>query len=250
MSASAIKHDNSRIFHSVIVAFLTVCFSIGANAQELDANIIPILKQLGLKEERVYMPLVVQKTLPYAKNQSVIVIPKIAKKYADCDSCFDFDAYIVIAENGKLISKFYEPKAWFQNVLALGISIDTAPYILNSSTRAFGVRAGNRSNSRAYIADNSDISLFIPQGRTLTRVLRYQEIYSYRGDWDGTCDGEFSSREGTISVEKEKTNGFANLTIKMKRTWRVNQMVEDGCEENEVSMNTSKTLKFDGQEYK
>ncbi|MDR1889516.1 MAG: hypothetical protein LBQ81_09110 [Zoogloeaceae bacterium] len=251
MSASPSKHGKIRIFHAIILAFLPACFSLCANAQNPDVNIAAILKQLGLKEESVYTPLVVRKTLPYAKNHSVIIIPKIVKEYPDCDVCFDLDAYILIAEKGKIVSRFYEPNAGSSDAWQLQeIVIDTAPYILNGDTRAFGVRVHYQGSSRVNPASETVISLFVPRGGALKRVLGNYPIVSSHGEWDGVCEGEFFSSDGLISVGKEKTNDFANLIVKKKHTWRINQIAGDECGENEATMNTAKTLKFDGQEYR
>ena len=144
-----------------------------------------ILEQLDIKQDECFKELVIEKIIPYSNNESVIVIPKIAKiDGEDYDANYVFDAYIAIIENksGRIISQFFEEKAWTSDAISLyKIEIDFAHYKLNAETRAFGVKIEYSGSSRVDPYSNDEISLFIQKDDKLERVLKNYSIKNFHG---------------------------------------------------------------------
>jgi hypothetical protein len=211
-----------------------------------------ILKQLKLTNKDIQEELYVEKIMPNDKSLSIIVIPKIVSK-EDNDESLDLDSYILVVENktGNIKSKFYESNSWTSDAIALtSIEIDTAPYLLNKTNRGFGIRVNytGRSNPNPY--SQTDLSLFIEEGKILKRVLKDFPISEFHGEWDMNCNGEFETVESTIIIDKVITNNFYNLKIKQKITDEKNHKVKDDCIEKKVYKSKMVTLKYNKKEYK
>lgn len=239
------------MFRKTLFTFLLVsilCFS----SQAQSKNLKSVLLQLNIKEADCFEELVVEKVIPYAQETSVLVLPRIVEQ--DEEGNMTFDSYILIINNksGKIINKFFEKKAWFSDAVRLdAIGLDFAPYKLNESTRAFGVRLSYSGSSRPNPYSETLLSLFIPSGDSLLRVLKDCSMSSYHGDWDTNCNGNFTSEENVLILSENKNNGFKDLIVKSTITNITNIPVKDDCkEEKKVEKPVFKVLKYSNNEYR
>jgi hypothetical protein len=213
------------------------------------------LKQLNLKEEQIHSELYVEKVLPYSKEHSVLVIPKIISIEGSIDNnqSFDLDAYILIVENnsGKIINKYFEPEAWISDAVMLSsIEIDTAPYLLQTNKRAFGIVVNYVGSSRPNPYDRSDLTLYVTDGSSLKPVLKNYLLAESRGEWDTNCAGDFEGMTSVLLIDKQKSNDWYTIIVKQTITKTKNFIVDDNCESKEVQKIKKLVLKFNNKEYK
>lgn len=245
------KFGKARIPGRMVLAFVTVGLSLSVSAQNMpmDGSIDGVIRQLGLKKTNVAKGIFTQKALPYAKN----IVAMVITTWKTDDEILDVN--VVLVEKGKIVSRFYEKNALATEGFNVGyLQIDTAPYILKSGVRAFGVRVPYIGGPRAF---EEQISLFITQGNTLKRVLKNYTIYGTyttsddNGEWY-PCKDKYIANKGVISIAKESTNGFANLVVSRKIINTVEEIVRgDECQRKETTQRgPSETLRFNGHEYK
>lgn len=220
-----------------------------------------IYRQLRLKYEDVNkeqdynIRRFVSKQLPYDSDLTAVVIAKIAEESSDL-TLYDSYILLVITETGEIINKFFEAGGWESDAIELkSISIDTAPYKLNADTRAFGIRCEYANNSRIAQYAQVELSLFVPEGKGLRRVLKNFAVSSHRGEWDGNWAGEFTDSESVLSIEKAKTGPYFDIRVKTQTTITTNIVVdpkgsEDGFESEEKQKHSSTILRFTDGEYK
>lgn len=210
-----------------------------------------VLKQLKIKESEINQELFTQKVLPYDKGKSVFVIAKYASEVSV--DYFVLDAYILVIDNatGKIINKFIEPNAWTSDAVMLSsITIDTGLYILNKTTRAFGVRVDYTGSSRPNPYSESELSLYITDKNSLKQVLKNYTISRSNGEWDTNCAGEFEDNISTIDIDKIMTNNFYNIIVKTKTVNTKNIPTNDDCIAKESIKRKTSKLIFNGKEYK
>ncbi len=215
--------------------------------EELTDN---ILSQLKLKQTDIQASLFSIKPMPYDKAKSVVVLPKIV--YYENDNDFELDAYILVVDNadGKILSTFYESKAWISDAVKLVyISIDFAPYKLNARERAFGIRVNYIGSSRTNPYSSEELSLFTPRENMLERVLSKFEVSSSSGDWDTNCEGNFTDTKTVLMLSSKSTNGYFDIVAKSKIEYTRQFMRNDDCSLEESVENKTVTLKFDGEKY-
>lgn len=216
-----------------------------SNSIYLDA----VLNQLNIKLEDCYEEFITEKALPYSPENTVMVIPRVTQKEEDF---LVMDAYIVVIDNNtkNIINKYYEKDAWTSDAIMLNtISIDTAPYKLNETTRAFGVKLSYANSSRPNPYSESSISLFVPQDNTLVKVLDGYPIYTHHGEWDTMCSGQFESTQTVLIMSGQQTNGYNNITAKSTITTEITKPKGDDCDSEESTENSSETLRFEDGKY-
>ena len=221
--------------------------------EDSDFLLEKILKQLHISAKERELELITQKELPYMKGNSVFVIPKIVN--GDEYDVEIFDVYVLIVENetGKIIRNFYEKEGLVSDAVHLeNIEIDTAPYRLNSETRAFGVRVNYRGSSRSNPYSSEEISLFIPRGdSSLARVLKDYKIAGFGGEWDTNCEGAFTETKSVLIMSNQQTCGFYNIEVKSTITDTVNELTEENdCDYEETVEYDSQILRYIDGEYK
>jgi len=239
-------------FNKNILAFLFLLFMCYTNNAQSSQNDLlqSVLNQLKITDDEVLHNLITSKILPYDTSKSVVVIPKIA--IHETDVFYQFDAYVLVVNNksGAIIQQFYKPNAWISDAIALSeLTIDTAPYQLNSDIRAFGIRVKYEGSGKVNPYSQTVLSLFIPEGKNLICVLENYPVSTFHGEWSMDCEGEWNETESIVIIDKQKTNGFYNLLIKETITHRVNTLVNDDCEESEDIKTQYKKLTFNQTEY-
>ncbi len=173
-----------------------------------------VVKELALQAKDINENFFVSKVLPYAKDKSILVIPKYASR---TDEEYVYDAYVVVIDNstGKILYKFYEPLAWVSDAISLSdLMIDTGLYILNNETRAFGIRATYSNNSHSDPYSRTELSLFIVENKKLKRLLKNYIVSSYNGSFGPICEGTKEEMEAIIDIDKvHQSNQFNDLVI-------------------------------------
>lgn|SRR5690554_291065 len=219
-------------------------------SQNRDTLLLPkVINELQLNEANIHYGLVVDKILPYSEDKTVFVIPVQTNVDEESNDYFEFDAYIVIADNKnrKIINKFHEPDAWVSDVVILeSIEIDTGLYILNEETRAFGIRLNYSGSSRVNPYYETKLSLFILQDNKLKKILEDLSVYYYNGEWDMNCAGEFQTIKSHILMDKEISANFKNLIIKTEIT---ETSIFDCIEKEKEIFKRSEKIKYNGEIY-
>lgn len=91
------------------------------------------------------------------------------------------------------------------------VSLDTAPFDLDQAERAFGVRIQNRITYRWGSETDSELVLFRLHERRLSQILRVRMGHEV----DDSGQGEACARELVLAVEKTRTSGFFDWSIRV-----------------------------------
>jgi hypothetical protein len=164
------------------------------------------------------------------------------------DRVFDRTLLIVRTSTGEVTQRLDTPAAYTSDAIEFdGLTIDTADYTLALGHRAFGLRA--RSHHRGCAGFSGvDLELFDIQGRTIVPVLPSMATHD-RADMCGGC-GEYNHVDRTISVGSTRTNGYADLIVREKRSEAdAAQEVDDRCQYQDKTTTRRITLRFDGRAY-
>lgn len=211
-----------------------------------------ILKELNLDKEDCYNELLIEATLPYDKEKSVIIIPIIERQE---DDFIEMNVQIVVFDHmaQKIICRNVEREVWVsEGVFKLSsVEIDTTPYKLNSSSTAFGIKKSYRGSSQVYPYYSSSLTLFMPQGEKLKKVLNRYTIFNFRGETNTMCEGLFENEEVSLSISNEQTNGYYNI-IASKIYKKSEKVAIDGdCVENILEeKEETEIIYFENEEYK
>ena len=212
-----------------------------------------VISQLGLKKKNIKQNLICNKFLK-KDNETIFVLPEIVE---EGEEYFSLNTHIVIYNNDlkKITHKYFESHKtnnWVSDAVRLDkIEIDTAPYLINKETRAFGVRIHYFGSSRVNPYYSQTLSLFVKEKGKLKKVLHNYEVEYNGGEWNGACEGEFHSEKKTLIVSDDKTNGYFNFTVKNAISKTKNFETETGdCDSKEETKRKISILKFDGQQYK
>lgn len=213
-----------------------------------------VLKNLNLKKEDCKLSLVAQKVNPINPAETIMVIPEIVE---EDEYYFNLNSYIVIVETltGKILNQFFEtPKTngFESDALVLtDIKIDTAPYLVAASTRAFGVRVSFVGSSRANPYDNEKLSLYLKtKDNGLQKILNNYEMMSYGGEWDTDCYGNFVTKKNVFIMTEAYTNNFLDILVSTKVTETENYLDQDNnCQSKDVLTKSKSVLKYNGAEY-
>jgi len=230
-----------------VLSCLLIVFSNHSFAQLSDLT-VKVLDDLNINKEDCE-DLFSEKVLPYNKDLSVIVIPKIGEKEEDM---FSLDSYVVVVNNKskkiqQLYFESYTTSGWESDAIFINeISIDTAPYLVQENKRAFGIVIHSRSMSRPNPYYSKYLSLYLPDGNNLQNILKSFEIYSYGGETDMNCIAEIYSEDKTLILSKTKTNNFIDINVDVLHK----KIISKNCIETETSTNSKQVLKFIDGSYK
>lgn len=212
-----------------------------------------VLKNLNIKKENCKLDLVVLKENPNNPEETIIVIPEIVD---EGEHYFELNSYILIvaSETGEIINTYFESyktNDWVSDALRLTkITIDTAPYIVSENFRAFGIRVHYYGSSWANPYNRETISLYIPTGDSLIKIVDNYKVMGYNGAWNADCVGEFISEKKVLIMTKEKTNGYFNISVKNKIIETKNFLDENNDCDSTEKIRTEKTvLTFNKKEY-
>ena len=131
------------------------------------------------------------------------------------------------------------------------LDIDTAVYRLVEGRLAFGVRLSRRGASRVNPFYQTGLFLFNLKDTTLRPILLNLEVERHTGEWDGMCNGTFSSLTRTLAIGKANQHRGADILITTKSNVSEAKADEEGDCDEEVVENTSNRsrLQYNGQRY-
>ena len=171
---------------------------------------------------------------------------------------FDVDVLVVQqADNGnteraRIVSRVTEPAGLSEDTTRIAsIKIDTARYALAADARAFGVRIVYQSSVRESPFQSERLSLYVPEGPKLRKVLDELELERQSGDWDTNCSGTFRTVRSTLAVASTSTNGYADLALRQTGSNSRSALVGDECvtRERPATFRTT-ALHYDGARYR
>jgi hypothetical protein len=188
----------------------------------------------------------------------IVVLPLPRTSSAADFTEFDLDVLVVQqADNGNteratIVNRSFEPAALTEDAIRIGdIRVDTARYALAGDTRAFGVRVTRQGSSRANPYSSETLSLYVPQGAKLAKVLDGLEMTLERGEWDTDCAGNFETVRGSLSIARSTSNGYADLLLRQTRTrTRSSPQGEECVTQERPAKFTSTILRYDGTIYR
>lgn len=215
-----------------------------------------VIKELNLDESKLIPTLRAFKILPNSPHEAIVVIPELVEGSEE-EHYFTLNTHIAFVniENKHVLYHYFESaktNGWISDAIMLKeIIIDTAPYIITESERAFGIKTHFVGSSRVnpYVSDR--LSLFIIENNSLQKVLHNFEVLYGGGEWDGSCKGQFFDKKKTLVISEEKTNGYFDILVANKITKTIEFKDENGdCDSKDTVTNKTSVLKFDGAIYK
>lgn len=188
----------------------------------------------------------------------IVVLP-MPRTGSESDATqFDLDVLVVQqADNGnteraRIVSRLLDEDALTEDAVRIAeIRVDTARYTLAPDARAFGLRILRQGSSRANPYASETLSLYLPQGAKLAKVLDGLETTLERGEWDTNCTGDFETVRGTLSVMHTATNGSADLMLREARSESQSLLQGEECVSQQLPTKFKSTLlRFDGAVYR
>jgi hypothetical protein len=130
------------------------------------------------------------------------------------------------------------------------IHLDTGRYRLDDSVRAFGVRFVSAAVGASCPDANwgDELTLFVPEGRTLRPVLRlnmYRQLATRGCLSVWSTDAVWEDAKLTLDVERTRSHGFADLLVTAKIETEGNAEREYPAPRVERLM-----MRYDGREYR
>ncbi|MGJ7508885.1 hypothetical protein [Variovorax sp. GT1P44] len=189
----------------------------------------------------------------------IVVLPMPRESSEPGATQFDLDVLVVQqADNGntdraRVISRLFEESALTEDAVRIAeIKIDTARYTLASDARAFGLRVLRQGLSRANPYANETLTLYVPQGQKLAKVLDELQLTLEQGEWDTNCTGNFETVRGTLSVARGIVHsGYADLILREARSESRSAPQGDECLTHELKPTFKSTvLRYDGSGYR
>jgi hypothetical protein len=188
----------------------------------------------------------------------IVVLPMPRASSESKLAQFDLDVLVVQqADNGNteratIVSRLFESEALTEDAIRISeIKVDTARYTLAGDARAFGLRVIRQGSSRANPYSNETLTLYVPQGPKLAKVLDGLETTLERGEWDTNCAGNFETVRGSVSIARSTSNGYADLLLRQTRTQtRSSPQGEECVTQERPARFTSMTLRYDGTIYR
>jgi hypothetical protein len=190
-----------------------------------------------------------------------IPIPRSPSSSADSAATeYDLDVLVVQqADNGntehaKVVSRLFETAALREDggTHISDIRLDTARYALAADARAFGLRVSRQGSPQDAPYSNETLSLYVPHGPKLAKVLDGLETTLERGETNPVdCAGSFNAVHGNLALARSASHGYADLVLRQTRSQSRTSLQGDSCttREQPARLQTT-TLHFDGTEYR
>ena len=216
-----------------------------------------VLKNLNLKKENCNVDLIATQQNPENWDEIFFAIPEISNTDINDETYFTYNSHIVVADanTGEIKQHYFESSKtndWVSDAVFLAeIKIDTAPYLVSKTDRAFGVSVYyyNRSHPNPY--SYKSLSLYIKKEDTLLKMLNKFNIMESHGETDTVCYGDFTDTKKILIMTKEQTNGYFNILVKTKFTKTKRRPDETNeCIDIEEISKTKNVLKFSDGAYK
>ena len=174
-----------------------------------------ILRQLQIKSDECYLPLVVEEILRSNSSLSIWVVPTIISMDAAEQYSFSLACYVLLADRqtGEIVSRYYHPHAWESSDVWRLTKISTDDRIWKSCSKyinTYSVTAFFEDSSRVQTAMKADCSLFIQQNISLNKIFHYTTD-AYKMDED-YCEESFFF-EKNLFISDKTTNGFYDIVM-------------------------------------
>jgi hypothetical protein len=188
----------------------------------------------------------------------IVVLPLPRATAESGSTRFDLDVMVVEqADNGntertRVVSRLFEEDALSEDAVRItSIRLDSARYALAPEARAFGLRIQRQGASRANPYASESLSLYLPQGARLAKVLDGLEMTLEQGEWDTHCSGSFETVRGALSVERAAAGGHAELVLRQSRSIERSSPMGDECvSQSERQSLKPRVLRYDGTRYR
>ncbi|WP_077002939.1 hypothetical protein [Variovorax sp. KK3] len=192
------------------------------------------------------------------KDRSIVVLPLPLPSSVSGFKRYDLDVLVVqLADNGNseraaIVSRLYEPDALREyDVRIQAIKVDTTRYVLAEDVRAFGLRIARQSVSQANPYANETLSLYVPQGPKLAKVIDGLEMVLERGEWGDSCTGSFETVRGSLAVARASGKGYADLQLRQSRSESLSSAQGGQCITDERPATfATQTFRYDGSAYR
>lgn len=190
-------------------------------------------------------------------RQFIVVLPLPRPSSIAGFTPFDLDVLVVEqADNGnteraRIMSRLFEPSALREYDVRLGaIRVDSARYDLARGVHAFGLRVARQGTSRDQPYADETLSLYVPRGAAIVKVLDGLQVLLERGEWDAGCTGRFDIVRGSLTVARGASHGHADLLLRSSRSQTRSVPEGETCVTREqLATSTTTTLRYDGQRY-
>lgn len=209
------------------------------------------LKVMGVLESDTvewYSDLIAEKIVPNEKNESILVLPLFIAKD---EYSFTLKTWIVRINNldGTILNKIafqHESDAIMLNAY----SIDTAPYQVSPTSRAFGIRAKYANQSQPNPYRQETLTLLVNSRNSFDVILDQFEVKSFHGETDTNCNGEYTDQSKVLIIQNESNAGYFDISVKntiVDEVAFVNEL--NDCDSTSTSRVEKTRLRFMGGRY-
>jgi hypothetical protein len=176
------------------------------------------------------------KVWPARPELTLIAVPLVRAQH---DTHGEADLQVLVFDNARqhLVAQRVEPNRLDWDAIFIDeMSFDTAAYRLRGDDLAFGVRLSRRNNSSANPFYETRLHLYELNSQHLRPLLSELPVYTYWGELDTHCAGEFSETKGLVVItERIGNQGYRDLQLKDTRVERRMALVDDQCQTVEES---------------
>ncbi|MGI4777000.1 MAG: hypothetical protein ACRYGA_02585 [Janthinobacterium lividum] len=190
----------------------------------------------------------------------IVVLPMAVPAAQSEPGLTEYDVEVLVvqqADNGntdraRIVARVAEPRALSEDTTRIAsIRVDTARYTLAPEAKAFGVRIVYRGAATERPYESERLSLYVPDGIELNKVLDELEMERQSGSWDTNCTGTFRTVHSTLTPARATTNGYADLTLRRTGSNSRSTSMGEECVTREKPANFKSTsLHFDGAKYR
>lgn len=213
---------------------------------------LKVMERLKLHPDSCRTDLICVKALPHKPGQAVVVIPSYASRFEEGGyEYYTLDGHIAVADtlNGRIwyyLQQRSSENGWesVNPEKLYGLSIDTAPYILASGVRAFGIRAEFHGPSQLNPHGYTLFSLYLPQNATLKPLLNQLQTGLYSGERGLHCAALINRTQVSLIMSGEKHEGFFDIILSREISESTYYLLNGECEEKKVSRCEKQVLRY------
>lgn len=172
-----------------------------------------------------------------ARPELTLIALALVRAQHDSHGEADLQVLVLDSHRQHLVAQRMEPNRLDWDAIFIDeMSFDTAPYRLRGDDLAFGVRLSRRNNSSANPFYETRLHLYELNSQHLRPLLSELPVYTYWGESDTHCAGEFSETKGLVVItERVGNQGYRDLQLKDTRVERRMALVDDQCQSIEES---------------
>lgn len=131
------------------------------------------------------------------------------------------------------------------------IELDTARYKITENMTAFGIRISAANNSQPNPFTETNLWLYVIDGKELRPILDGMTVSQSYGEWDTDCAGEFHDSKIVLSMGPSIRNEYADVVATETGSTRIATIDSDGtCKDNTVKSKPKKfRMAYDEKQY-